>query len=491
MSDNKDKVPSPAIPSLSGIKIADTGYTLYLHIPDNCLECRCSYIPHEQGVMLTRDELDNILKMYDVLEVIDQQACEDFITMAAAGRQQLHVLLASGTMPVAGTDEAFLLFAPATTVVHSDDYDGVRVDMYRVLSFVNVAAGDVIGRIIPAVPGTPGRDIKGVPLLPEPVKELKYTLGKNICLDKESGILSATAIGRFCQSGAEFSVEEEFVVKGDVDFNVGIIDFKGFVEVRGDVLDNFDITATKGLTVTGNIGVCSIVSEGDISFCGMDGQDLGSIVCGGTLRAHHIHNTAIECSGDVIVDVEIHDCIIKTLGRIIVNKDTISGGSYIARGGIEAGKLGSPSARHTSLLVGVDYHYVEELKRLLEELTAIQDEIGEAGSLEEVTALRKGAAALSIRIASLRTKTVAAANARINVKKMLHENVHMVLGDVTETVQERRVGPLTIVENISEGGLRFISMSSMDVKATDIELAFILEQKRSKRGATHGTHTGN
>lgn len=464
---------------MSGVKVEQTGYTLYLQIPDNYLECRCSYIPHGQGAMLTSDELADTLQKHGVLEAIDQQACEDFVTMAAAGRQQLDVLLACGTPPVVGTDEYFQLTAPSTTVMHSDDYDGVIVDMYRVTTFVNVVTGDEIGRIIPSVPGVPGRSIKGVPIVPQQCKTLTYKLGKNISLDEDGAILRAAAVGRFCQSGTEFSVEEEFVVKGDVDFKVGIINFKGFVGVRGDVLDNFDITATKGLTVTGNIGVCSIVSEGDISFCGMDGQDLGSIVCGGTLRAHHIHNTVIECSGDVIVDVEIHDCIIKTLGRIIVNKDTISGGSCIALGGIEAGKLGSPSARHTSLLVGVDYHYVEELKRLLEELTATQDEIGEAGSLEEITALRKGAAALSIRIASLRTKTVAAANARINVKKMLHENVRMVLGDVTETVQELRAGPLTIVENISEGGLRFIPMSSMDVKATDIELAFILEQKRS------------
>jgi len=464
---------------MSGVKVEQAGYTLYLQIPDNYLECRCSYLPHAQGAMLTSDELADTLKKHGVLETIDQQACEDFVVMAAAGRQQLDVLLACGTPPVVGTDEYFQLTAPSTTVMHSDDYDGVRVDMYHVTTFVNVVTGDEIGRIIPVVPGIPGRNIKGVTIVSQPCKALKYKLGKNIHLD-EDGVLSATAVGRFSQVGGEFSVEEEFVVKGDVDFNVGIINFKGFVVVRGDVLDHFDITATKGLTVSGNIGVCSIVSDGDISFCGMDGQDRGSIVCGGTLHAHHIHATAIECSGDVIVEVEIHDCSIKTLGRIVVNKDSISGGSCIAQGGIEANKLGSPSARHTSLLVGVDYHYVEELKRLLLELTATQDEIGEAGSLEEITELRKRAAILSERIANLRHKTVAAANAKINVKKMLHENVQMLLGDVTETVQEFRDGPLTIVENTSDGGLRFIPMSSMDVKATDIELACILEQKNSK-----------
>jgi uncharacterized protein len=402
------------------------------------------------------------------------------------------MLLASGTAQVNGSDGYFELKAPVSTTLHisGDNITGV-VDMYRVKDFINVGPGDEIGRIFMAVPGVPGRNVKGMPILPEPVKELKYTLGKNVSLDedKDGWILRSTSTGRFSQLRGEFSVEEEFIVKGDVDFNVGIIDFKGFVEVRGDVLDNFDIKATKGLTVRGNIGVCSIVSNGDVTFCGMDGQDSGSIVCGGTLRAHHIHATNIECAGDVIVEAEIHDCNIKTLGRIIVNKDTISGGSYTAQGGIEAGKLGSRSARHTTLLVGVDYHYVEELKHLLEQLTATQAEIGEARSLEEVTELRKRAAILSERISTIRGKTVAAANAKINVKKKLHENVKMVLGDVTSTIQEAKDGPLTIIENMSAGGVRFIPMTSMNLKAADIERAFILEQKISKTGATNGKNS--
>ena len=480
MSDAKNKILPPAIATVKGIKVEKPGYTLYLDIPDNYLECRCSYIPHGKGAKLTADELAEELERHGVVEMLDSQACDDFVIMAATGRQQLNVLLARGTPAVAGTDGYFMVTAPTTTVVQNGDDDRSRVDMYRVLTFTNVAAGDDIGRIIPAVPGMLGSNIKGEPIEPQPANELKFTLGKNVCLD-ENRILGATAIGRFSQVGGELSVEEQFIVMGDVDFNVGIINFKGFVEVRGDVLDNFDITASKGLTVTGNIGVCSIVSDGDISFCGMDGQDIGSIVCGGTLHAHHIHRTLIECTGDVIVDVEIHDCVIKTLGRIIVNKDTISGGSYIAKGGIEANKLGSPSARHTNLLVGVDYHYVEELKLLLEELTVTQTQIGEARSLEEISELRRRAAALSTRIANLRNKTVAAANTKINVKKKLHENVRMVLGDMTESVQEARTGPLTIVENIQEGGMRFIPMSSLDVKATDIQRAYILEQQRANK----------
>ncbi len=482
--------PAPVTPILSGIKIEQPDYTLYLQIPDSLLECRCSFVPQGEGAVLTVEELLETLKEYAALEMIDQSACEDFVASANAGRQLLNVLLVSGAPPVAGKDGYFQLTATATSVVQSDDDDLAIVDMYRVQTFVNVVTGDEIGRIVPAVQGTPGINVRGEQIFPLPCKELSYTLGKHINLDRESGILSAASIGRFCDLRGEFSVEEEFIVKGDVDFNVGIIDFKGFVEVRGDVLDNFDIKATKGLTVRGNIGVCNIVSDGDITFCGIDGQDTGSIVCGGTLRAHHIHSTNIECAGDVIVEAEIHDCTIKTLGRIIVNKDTISGGSYIAQGGIEASKLGSRSARHTTLLVGVDYNYVEELKHLLGQLTATQAEIGEARSLEEITELRKRAAILSERISTIRGKTVAAANAKINVKKMLHENVKMVLGDVTSTMQEEKNGPITIIENISAGGVRFIPMTSMDLKAADIERAFILEQKLSKNRGTGDSNSG-
>jgi len=67
----------------------------------------------------------------------------------------------------------------------------------------------------------------------------------------------------------------------------------------------------------------------------------------------------------------------------------------------------------------------------------------------------------------------------------------MVLGDVTSTIQEAKDGPITIIENMSTGGVRFIPMSSMDLKAADIERAFILEQKISKTGVNNGKNSGN
>lgn len=481
MSDQSDQAQPDIAPTIGGSEIKKLGYSLYLKMPDNFLECRCSYVPHEQGSMITRDELTNFLKQYNVLEGIDQQAFDDFVVKAVGGQQQIDVLLASGTPPVAGTDEYISFSMQSSASVHSVEEEGSAVDMHIVQTFINVSIDDEIGRIIAVGAGTPGRNIKGMPIPPQPGKPLHVKIGKNIRSEENGALLIAAATGRFCQSAGEISVEEEYVVKGDVNFRIGSINFKGVVEVRGDVLDNFDINATKGLTVAGNIGVCNIVSDGDITFCGMDGQEKGSIVCGGTLRANFIHDAVVECAGDVIVGVEIHNCKVRTLGQIIVDKGAISGGSYIAQGGIEAKKLGSASSQHTKLQAGVDYHDVELLEQLFVTLAETHEKAKQSQSLSEIAELRNTAALLTDKIMSIKSKTAASANAKINAKAVLYENVQLILGGATETINEQKNGPLSVIENSIEGGPRYLSMTGLNVGAADMEMAFVREQKMASR----------
>jgi uncharacterized protein (DUF342 family) len=481
MSDQHEAEQSGAQSVTGGSEIKKLGYSLYLKIPENRLECRCSYVPHDQGSMLTRDDLTGFLKQYNVKEGINQQAFDDFCIKAAAGQQQTDVLLAAGTAPTTGADEYISLSVHPSTTIQTGDEEVTNIDMHLVQVFINVSNGDEIGRIIPAESGLPGRNILGIPLPPQPGKPMKCAIGKNIRVEENGTLLIATAAGRFCQSAGEISVEEEYVVKGDVNFRIGTINFKGVVEVRGDVMDNFDITASKGLTVTGNIGCSTIISDGDISFCGMDGQEKGTILCGGTLHAHFIHDVMVECTGDVIVDVEIRNCNVRTLGRIIVDKGVICGGSCIALGGIESKKFGSPSSIHTKLHAGIDYNDIELLDGLFAALAETNEIIKQSRSLSEIADLRKTAASLTDGIMDVRSKTDERANAKINAKAVLYENVQLTIGSTTEEIQEQKDGAHSIIENSIEGGLRYLSMTSLDVKAANIELAFVHEQQLALR----------
>lgn len=468
-------------PAIGGSEVKKLGYSLYVKIPEDRLECRCSYVPHEQGSMISRDEFAGYLKQYNVKEGVDQEALDDFVIKAAAGQQLIDVLIASGTAPVFGADEHIELLVHPTTAVRTGDDEVTTVDMHIVQTFINVALGDAIGRIIPAEPGVPGRNVMGLTIPTQAGKPLAVVIGKNIRVEENGTLLVAEAMGRLCQNGGEISVEEEYQVKGDVNFRIGSIDFKGVVEVRGDVLDNFNINASKGITVSGNIGVCEIISDGDITFCGMDGQGRGKIVCGGSIRAHFIHEVDIECAGDVIVDVEIHGCSIKTLGRIVVDKGAISGGSYIAKGGIEAKKLGSMASVHTTLHAGVDYHDVELLEQLFAAFAETQEQIKATQSFTEISELRKVSSAISDNIMAIRNKADDAANAKINAKAVLYDNVVLTVGAVTEENKEQCDGAHSYIENTIDGGLRTIAMTNLNVRACDIEAAFIREHQLAQR----------
>lgn len=475
-----DDAQSTSSPSgIAGKEYKKLGYSLFIFISDDNLECRCSYVLREQGSMMTCDELRGYLALSGVKEGVDEVALNDFAINAAAGRSQTMVLLASGLAPIAGSD-GWLSYVvqPSVVVHHVDDDDNASIDMHNVQTFINVVPDDEIGRIIPPEPGCSGRSVAGLTIPPKPGKPLNLKIGKNIRTEQDGSLLIADSAGRVCVASGEISVEEEYIVSGDVNFRVGSIVFNGVVEVRGDVLDDFNIRATKGIHVTGNIGLCHIVSGGDVSFCGMDGQDKGTIVCGGSIRSQFIHNCVVESGGDVIAEVEIHNSTIRNLGRIVVSRGAISGGSYTALGGIESKKIGSPASVHTILSAGVDYRDAEELERLFAELEKIQTQIKQATSLQEIEALRTAKASLSDGIMAIRSKIDMRANPKVNVKGILYENTLLSIGALNEKIKEQLDGPISVIENTIEGGLRFLSMTSLDVKASDIELAFIREQKR-------------
>ena len=154
--------------------------------------------------MMTREELGGFLALHNVKEGIDQQAFDLFVVRAAAGTQQVDVLLASGTPPVDGADGHISLSVPPTTEVHSGEEDVTSVDMHIVQTFINVSGGDEIGRIIPPEPGIPGRNILGLPIPPQPGKPLKCKIGKNILVEDDGARLIAATAGRFCRRPERF-----------------------------------------------------------------------------------------------------------------------------------------------------------------------------------------------------------------------------------------------------------------------------------------------
>lgn len=472
--------------SVTRLEVKRYGYTLVLEISPDELECHCSYEPSTiGGTPLTETELQGHLAQSKVVEGVIPESAACLLSSAAGAKAVSGLLLARGIPMVAGEDGCIVV-GVADDLAKTESGDGT-VDFRLVQSFLNVEPGDLVATLTPPGEGERGVTVTGKIIPPLPGTPPKIEVGQNVRLSEDGQSFFAEATGRVCLQESAISVEDVYEIDGDVGFKVGNIAFKGYVEVKGDVLDGFLVTATKGIKVKGNIGVCTIKSDGDISFCGMNGQGTGTIVCGGSISANFIYDTSIECDGNITAETEIRSSQIRCLGAISVNKGGLTGGEYFALAGVECGNLGSLSSLRTRVVAGVHYGDLEELNGLFDELKFLIAEYSAApkGSVD-VKEFAKIRAAITERTQAVRSRTYEQLNPKINVKKMLYEGVNITLGMASDNIREERKGPLSVVENSIDGGFRFLGMTPLSFKAQMIEQTFmqqhLLEQQKDRPG---------
>ena len=465
------------------------GYYLMLEIPPDGLACESTYEPSSNGSPLTCDELMDYLSQAKVKEGVSDVAVEELLAAAISQTALSGHPLARGLPMVPGEDGRISLadfYTPETDESISEDSETGTVDFRVVQKFYNVVKGDLIGEVLPPGEGVPGMTVLGTRIPPKPGVPLDLVLGENVRLATDGVSLYAEADGRVFCCGGEISVEDVYTIKGDVDFKVGNIVYNGFLDVTGDVLDGFSLNATKGIKVRGNVGACCLESRGDISFCGMNGQGKGAILAGGSVFANYVNDVAVESAGDINVEAEVRNCTIKTLGAVRVNRGGLSGGECVALGGLEAGTIGTVTSLRTLVVVGVNYRDQEEINRHFNEMKQlIADFNARKGSIDPKDFARSRTE-IANRIQEVRSREYDQCNPKVNVKRKLYDGVNLTLGTICEEIKDERPGPVSIIENTVEGGLRFISLTDLSVRAQDIERAYVQQNEFMLRKAKGG-----
>jgi uncharacterized protein len=450
---------------------AQTGFQLIISLSDDEIECRGHLEQKPSDSPLTLDALKAFIAADGISEGVDEQALQQLID-DAKNNPSSNGLLATGSAPQIGDNGQLSYSVEVGDKTVKESTEGTeepqKVDFRSVQQFVNVDTDQEIGRILPPTNGTPGKTVRGKYLPGIPGKPLLIKLGKNVrTAENDPNTLISEIHGRVKFDGETISVEEEYVVDGDVDFSVGNIRFNGIVDIKGDVLDGFQVSASKGIRIKGNVGASRLISHGDISFCGMDGQGKGSIVCSGSITAHFIHNTTVESWGAMNIDVELRDCSIQCRKDVICG--VMAGGDCIAIGGIEAKKLGAPSAVKTKVHAGADYRDIWRLAELYESLEKVQKELGSAHNMDEAKALGAEKQKLAASIIEVRNRKHPEANSKINIKDKLYEGVTVLLGNSVEEFTAEVSGPISLIENSVEGGLRRLSLTPLQVNASELE----------------------
>ncbi|MFC1528896.1 flagellar assembly protein A [Candidatus Latescibacterota bacterium] len=266
------------------------------------------------------------------------------------------VLVAQGTRLVDEKDGEIKYYFDTETKPQMDDKGNVD---YKELNLIqNVQAGDKLAEIIPPEEGVEGCTISGEKNAPKKGVLPLLPIGKNTQPDPNNpNVLVSEIDGSVELKGKNVEVKNVYIVKKDVDFSTGNINFKGSVVVNGDVISGFKIKAEGDVQVNGVVEDAVIESTGNVLLkMGFVGRGKGQIIAKGDVTVKFCENETIIAEGDIYIGEFVMHSKILTKGNLYVTdkKGLIVGGEIYAVKSIEANVVGNENYTPTKLFVGID-----------------------------------------------------------------------------------------------------------------------------------------
>jgi hypothetical protein len=486
-------------------------FSIEIKIDQEELNCFLSLQPKKKGEALAPVDLLFVLEKQGIVEGIINYQIEHICQLATQGKEIQDVLVAEGKAPLPGPDGwlEFCVNVSTNQIYLSEEDSNGTVNLKSLHLFANVSPGDLIGIIHEPENGEAGVTVTGLPILPLCGKPLSISFDESVHLLGQSNKIIADIAGRVVYQKECVSISEDYLVEGDVDYHVGNIHFSGVVDIQGDVLDDFTVVGSKGITVAGVVRGSRLESDGDIIVDCIAGKKNGFVKCGGNLIARSLIEAYVECQGDVIVSGEIRSSIIKSGGVVTVTDGHIIGGDCIALKGIEAACFGSYLGVTTKLTAGVHFAEYDVLRKLKQEKSSLDEQIeniqvllGSTSGAKKVPERCRNAVLKRLEILKERYEELIekrkqivsklrsfqyqkhkGANAKINVGKMLEEGVVVNLGDALMEITDSKNGPLSLIENNCEQTIFFLPLTKLGITAE------VLQEKIAKqeRGSCENT----
>ena len=266
------------------------------------------------------------------------------------GLDTLEWIVAQGTVPRAGVNGHLIRHFQANaeddeeTDPSEPEYDG-PID-FKDVSTVQVAAeGDLLVTVVAARPGVDGTDVFGGVIVAPGSESPRVLPGTGTQLDESGLELRATTDGLIEENpdNNQISVLPLYQVDGNVDMDVGHIDFRGSVLIIGNVEMGFRVKATEDVMVGGTISNAEIRAGGNlVVHGGVVGDGRTRLEAGGWADIGFIEDSTLVAGGDVNIQKYCLRTHITSGGQIkaVVGAGTVVLGSLSATAGIELNTAG-------------------------------------------------------------------------------------------------------------------------------------------------------
>lgn len=368
-----------------------------IKVSKDLMRANLTLIPPQGGEAVSKEK---------ILEAIQEMGIthgllENEIDQALQTGDAHDVLIAQGQEPTHGQDGYFESLIPnAKDRRPRIDEHGIA-HYHDIGELITVKAGDALMRRIPATPGSPGVNVKGAEIPPDPGEEMMFApnlSGTELSPD-DPHLLLAAINGQpiVVDNGA---IVEKTLVVDKVDLTTGNIKFDGTVVVKGDVTTSLTVKSTGDVYVHGMVEeACHIEAGGDIEITqgvigrgsirednGHPGKGIAVLRCRGCIRAKFIENCVAYAGKEVVVSELIAHSDITAKDQVIVGQKNsrrgqIMGGITRADRHVQAQIVGTQGGNHTKVEVGP----IQKYEKLVSELeTLLKTKHAERTNIEKV-----------------------------------------------------------------------------------------------------------
>jgi uncharacterized protein len=308
-------------------------------------------------------EIEENLFKRNIITIVDKDFIEEELRSIDENKPGVNrIVVAKGKEPITGNNEYFIPLLSMDKKAGKVLEDG-SIDFKQVDSIIDIKKGDSVLRRIPPVKPENGYNIYGE-IAEAMIEEKKgYKVGKNIS-SSVNDIFISNIDGCIDVDGNRISVQPIALIKGDVDYDCGNIDFNGSVHIFGSVLPGFSVKAGGDIIIEKNADNAYIEAGGDITIkSGITGKGSGKVIAGGKVKANYILNSTVEAVGEIEIEDSIINSKVFSNDKVMVTSGhgKIMGGEVTARHEVVVNIIGTQKENITNIIVGKSLYIEREI----------------------------------------------------------------------------------------------------------------------------------
>jgi uncharacterized protein (DUF342 family) len=450
---------------------------LELRITKDQLTAYLLFKPSSSDSILTKTELLEFIKQNGIDYGLQDNIIDSFIQSPQnfVGEE---FAIAIGVEPIKGEDSYLeMVYQQSKNKKPKENEDG-SVDFYSITEISNVEKGQLLAKKIPPTAGTSGRTVTNLELPTKDGRDFPIKAGKNVVVDGETQAIYSLIAGQVSiTENGKVNVFPIYEVNGDLDFEIGNIDFIGNVIIRGSVPSGFKINAKGDIRITGGVEGAELEAGGSIHIqSGITAQHKGFVKAGKDVNTSFIVNGVVQAQENIKVSQSIMHSQITAGGNIECGgpKGLIVGGVLQAGNSLLCRTIGNSMTTPTAIEVGSNPKLSNRLKEIKLEINELDSTLTKTVQALQVLDLQtRQLGKLSPEKKGLQIKLE---NSKLQIEKKQKE-LKGEKADIEEELQEEVKSCIEVTGIIYPGTKLVFGKYIKYIKDNQQRIRYILDQR--------------